>query len=76
MKKKTRTQKLIWKIFPNTAYAIWIGAHNKGMQVGKEAERRDVEKRLMMNHVKPFGKPSLTLGYEQARNAALDRITS
>jgi len=44
------------------------------MELGRSAEQREVEQRLMMHHVKDFGKPSLTLGYEQARNAALNRI--
>jgi hypothetical protein len=73
-KMKTRMQKLLWKLFPNTTYSIWIGAHNKGMELGRSAEQREVEKRLMMHHVKAFGKPSLTLGYETARNAAMNRI--
>lgn len=74
MKKKTKLQKLIWKIFPKSTYGIWIDAFNKGMDTGRTAEKKAVENRLIQNHVKDFGKPSLTLGYEQARNAALDRI--
>ena len=66
--------KIVWKLFPRTTYSIWIGAHNKGMELGRSAEQREVEKRLMMHHVKAFGKPSLTLGYETARNAAMNRI--
>ncbi len=73
-KMKTRMAKLLWKLFPNTVYSIWIAAHNKGMELGRSAEQREVEQRLMMHHVKDFGKPTLTLGYEQARNAALNRI--
>ena len=72
--KRATLIKWMWKLFPNTTYSIWITAHNKGMELGRSAEQRDVEQRLMMHHVKDFGKPSLTLGYEQARNAALNRI--
>jgi len=74
VKKNTRMAKLLWKLFPNTTYQIWIAAHNKGMDLGRTAEQKEVEKRLMMHHVKDFGKPTLTLGYETARNAALGRI--
>lgn len=74
MKKKTNLQKLIWKIFPKTTQAIWLDSFNKGMDTGRSAEQREVAARLMQHHVKDFGKPSLTLGYEQARNAALNRI--
>lgn len=73
-KNRARMTKLLWKLFPNTTYDIWIAAHNKGMKLGRSAEQREVEKRLMMHHVKDFGKPTLTLGYEQARHAALNRI--
>jgi len=72
--KRAAITKLMWRLFPNTTYSLWISAHNKGMELGRSAEQREVEQRLMMHHVKDFGKPSLTLGYEQARNAALGRI--
>jgi hypothetical protein len=71
---RARIAKILWKLFPNTTYDIWISAHNQGMELGRSAEQREVEKRLMMHHVKDFGKPTLTLGYETARNAALNRI--
>ena len=72
--KRATLIKLLWKMFPHTVYAIWLTAHNKGMELGRSAEQKDVDRRLMKHHVKDFGKPSLTLGYEQARKAALGRI--
>jgi len=69
-----KTAKLLWKLFPNTTYQIWKKAHDKGVEHGRGAERKQVQRRLMQNHVKDFGKPSLTLGYEHAYRAAMDTI--
>jgi len=66
----TRTQRMLWKLFPNTINAVWRSAHKKGMELGEQRERREVSNRLTANHVKDFGKASLTLGYEHAAKAA------
>lgn len=68
--KTTRTQRMLWKLFPNTINAVWRSAHSKGMELGEQREKREVANRLTINHVKDFGKPSLTLGYEHAAKAA------
>ena len=73
-KNKSLVLRIVWKLFPNTMTELWMEAFNKGMKSGATNERRDTHARLVQNHVKDFGKPSLTLGYEQAMKAALDEI--
>lgn len=74
MKRETRMAKIIWKLFPKTTGAVWQAGFQKGVKHGAGNERLAVSRRLQMHHVKDFGKPALTLGYEQAVKAAKDEI--
>lgn len=66
--------KLLWKMFPNSTYEIWLASFNKGMESGRRSEKKAVEDRLREHDLADFGKPSLTLGYHTAKKAALGEI--
>ena len=74
IKKHKRIIKLIWKLFPNSAYEIWLASFNKGMESGRRQERLDVHNRLVKHDLADMGKPSLTLGYHTAKKVALGEI--
>ena len=66
----TRTQRMLMKLFPATTDRIWTEGFTMGKETGTKNEQSKVAQRLRANHVKDFGKASLTLGYEQAAKAA------
>lgn len=66
--------KLLWKMFPNATYEIWLASFNKGMESGRRSEKRAVEQRLREHDLADMGKASLTLGYHTAKKAALGEI--
>jgi len=59
--KTTRTQRMLMKLFPNTTDRIWSEAFTMGKENGTKNEQSKVAQRLRANHVKDFGKASLTL---------------
>lgn len=66
--------KLLWTLFPNSTYELWLTSFNKGMESGRRSEKKAVEDRLREHDLADFGKPSLTLGYHTAKKAALGEI--
>lgn len=72
--KHPRIIKVLWKLFPNSIYELWLTSFNKGMESGRRQERRDVHTRLVQHDLSDMGKPSLTLGYHTAKKAALGEI--
>lgn len=74
IKKHKLIIKLIWKLFPNSTYELWLASFSKGMESGRRQERLDVHNRLIKHDLADMGKPSLTLGYHTAKKAALGEI--
>ena len=74
IEKHPRIIKILWKLFPNATYELWLTSFNKGLESGRRMERRDVHDRLIKHDLADMGKPSLTLGYHTAKKAALGEI--
>jgi len=74
IKKHKLIVKLLWRLFPNSVWELWLASFNKGMESGRRQELRDVHARLVRHDLADMGKPSLTLGYHTAKKAALGEI--
>lgn len=64
-----KTRKLLWKLFPNTLYAIWRDALIKGQQEGQDSYKSLIDQRIRKHDLSDFSEPNLTLGYTHAVKA-------
>jgi len=64
------TEKLLWKLFPNTLNSVQGQAtrfaFQQGMEKGRLAQRDFIEQQIRKHNLEDFGDPSLTLGYSHA----------
>ena len=64
------TEKLLWKLFPNTLNSIHGRAtrfaFQQGMEKGRDVQREFIDQQIRKHNLEDFGDPSLTLGYSHA----------
>lgn len=71
---QSRTKTLLKKYFPNTMAEVFDNGFEVGIRRGRRLERDDVGKRLARHHVGRLHTTSLSMGYDYAVRAAMDRI--